>query len=140
MASKVIKRYFHSNKHMSVTYLDKNNLNNNNNSAQSNQNDIIADTSSFTAYDYAYNKEMRARLRSILIYSILFNFFFTPTVALCGLYFGIKAKKEITAENYPEANKFLTKADYSNLIAFIFGITIYLTTIIILAILYYFCN
>lgn len=126
---------------MEVNYLNNKNFSNsnNNNSTDLDKNEVITDTNSFTAYDFAYNKEMRARLRSIMIYSVLFSFFFMSPVALSGIFFGIKAKKEISSENYPEANKLLTKADYSNLIAFIFGVICYLTLMLIFSLMFISC-
>ena len=141
MVLKVVKRCLSTKRQMTVNYLDKNlfNSNNNNSLIHSNQNDIFGDTSSFTAYDFAYNKEMRARLRSILIFSILFTIFFLSPFAFSGFYFSLKAKKEIDTENYPEANKFLTKAEYSNLIALIFGVICYFTLILIFSLMFYSC-
>lgn len=141
MVLNVVKRCLSSKKQMTVNYLDKNFLNSNNNNSliHPNQNDIFGDTNSFTAYDCAYNKEMRARLRSIMIFSILFTIFFFSPLALSGFYFSLKAKKEINTENYPEANKFLTKAEYANLIALIFGVISYLTLILIFSLMFYSC-
>ncbi|CAF0793883.1 unnamed protein product [Brachionus calyciflorus] len=135
---------------MTVRIIDKNeNINNNNSLNKKLINDekdvefdgdalldeVLDKRKTFIAYDIAYHKEMKARLRNILIYSILFSVVLLSPVGLMGFYFGLRARMELGNEQYPEANKYLTKADYSNLIAFISS-AIFLWTVIIIGSLF----
>lgn len=106
---------------------------NNNNSITADMTLDFNDTISYAQFDVAYYKELKTRLRSALVYSILFTSFFFSPFSLVGLWYGLKAKKEILIEDYVKANKFLTKADYANIIGLVVGSVIYLTLILVLS-------
>lgn len=106
------------------------NLNNNNSLSADLTNDFN-DITSYAAFDHNYQKEIKTKLRSTLVYSILFSTFFCSPIGFVGLYFGLMAKKEISNDNYSKANKLITKADYANLMALIIGSVIFFTYFIV---------